>query len=288
MSSYFKRINSKLKSMDKKKIHDIIFETNTPKGKFFDVTLLILIVLSVVIVALETVPSYTERFGSLFYILEWVFTVIFTIEYALRIYSVKKPLKYMTSFYGIVDLLSIIPTYLSALIPGSQSLLVIRALRLLRVFRVFKMAQSLNQGFIIVRALRNSSTKIFVFLFVVMLVVCIFGSIMYLVEGGSNPQFDSIPRSIYWSIVTLTTVGFGDITPQTTLGQFFSAALMILGYSIIAVPTGIVTSELTKGEAIVDSDLSTEHCRSCSKEGHDIDAIYCKYCGDLLNEEESS
>lgn len=273
-----------MKSLDKQKLHDIIFETNTPKGKIFDIALLILIVLSVVIVALETVPSYHSRFGLLFKILEWLFTIAFTIEYVLRIYTVKKPFKYITSFYGIVDLLSILPAYLSLFILGTQSLLVIRALRLLRVFRIFKMAQALNQGFVIVRALRNSSTKIGVFLFVVMITVCIFGSLMYLVEGGSNDQFDSIPRSIYWSIVTITTVGFGDITPKTTLGQFLSAALMILGYAIIAVPTGIVTNELFKGEELHESDLSTEHCRSCSKEGHDPDAIYCKYCGDILNE----
>jgi voltage-gated potassium channel len=273
-----------MKSLDKQKLHDIIFETNTPKGKAFDIVLLIFIVLSVIIVALETVPSYGTKYGLLFKVLEWVFTIAFTIEYILRIYTVKKPIKYIKSFYGIVDLLSILPAYLSIIITGSQSLVVIRALRLLRVFRIFKMAQALDQGFVIVRALRNSSTKIGVFLFVVMITVCIFGSMMYLVEGGANDQFDSIPRSIYWSIVTLTTVGFGDITPQTTFGQFLSAALMILGYAIIAVPTGIVTSELFKDGDLHESDLSTEHCRSCSKEGHDPDAIYCKYCGDILND----
>ena len=282
----FSYIVKLMKSIDRFRLHEIIFETNTRRGKQFDIALLILIFLSVVIVALETVPSYHARYGLLFAVLEWLFTIVFTIEYALRIYTVKKPWKYITSFYGIVDLLSILPAYLSILIAGGQSLLVIRALRLLRVFRIFKMAQAMNQGFVIVRALRNSSTKIGVFLFVVMITVCIFGSIMYLIEGGSNDQFDSIPRSIYWSIVTITTVGFGDITPQTTLGQFFSACLMILGYAIIAVPTGIVTNELVKSSEIHESDLSTEHCRSCSKEGHDPDASYCKYCGDILNEPE--
>ncbi len=270
--------------ISKTRLHDIIFETNTPKGKLFDIILLILIVLSVIVVALETVPSYSEKWGLLFKILEWIFTILFTIEYALRIYTVKKPWKYISSFYGIVDLLSILPAYLSILISGTYSLVVIRALRLLRVFRIFKMAQAMNQGFVIVRALRASSTKIFVFLFVVLLIVCLFGSIMYVVEGGSNPQFDSIPRSIYWSIVTLTTVGFGDITPQTTLGQLLSAILMIMGYAIIAVPTGIVTSELGRTPDIKPSDLSTEHCPSCSREGHDDDAVFCKYCGGVLNE----
>ncbi len=275
-----------MKKVSKKKIHDIIFETNTPIGKRFDITLLVLIVLSVLVVALETVPSLDGNFRTLFRVLEWIFTIIFTIEYILRIYSVKKPMKYITSFYGIVDLLSIIPTYISIFYNGSQALLVIRALRLLRIFRIFKMARAMNQGFVIVRALKSSSTKIFVFLFAVMLVVCLFGSLMYLIEGSTNPQFDSIPRSIYWSIVTITTVGFGDITPQTTLGQFLSAILMILGYAIIAVPTGIVTSELTKENNFIhESDLSTEHCPSCSKEGHDPDAIHCKYCGEMLNED---
>ncbi len=272
--------------ISKKKLHSVIFETNTPEGKRFDVILLILIAVSVIIVALETVPSIGGRFETLFKALEWIFTIIFTIEYALRIYSVKNPWKYITSFYGIVDLVSIVPTYLSVIYTGSQALLVVRALRLFRIFRIFKMARAMNQGFVIVRALKNSTTKILVFLFAVMMVVCIFGSLMYLVEGGSNSKFDSIPRSIYWSIVTITTVGFGDITPVTTLGQFLSAILMIVGYAIIAVPTGIVTSELTKKDNLIqESDLSTEHCPSCSKEGHDEDAIHCKYCGEVLNED---
>lgn len=274
---------NKRAGLPKKRIHDIIFETNTPAGKFFDVSLLVLIVLSVIVVSLETVPSYSEKWGTLFIVLEWIFTILFTIEYILRIYTVHKPWKYITSFYGLVDLLSILPAYLSLIITGTHSLVVIRALRLLRVFRIFKMAQAMNQGFVIVRALRASSTKIFVFLFVVLLIVCLFGSVMYLVEGGTNNQFDSIPRSIYWSIVTLTTVGFGDITPQTTLGQLLSAILMIMGYSIIAVPTGIVTSEFSKASEINPSDLSTEHCPTCSKEGHDEDAVHCKYCGGILN-----
>ena len=272
--------------ISKKKLHSVIFETNTPEGKRFDVILLILIAVSVIIVALETVPSIGGRFETLFKALEWIFTIIFTIEYALRIYSVKNPWKYITSFYGIVDLVSIVPTYLSVIYTGSQALLVVRALRLFRIFRIFKMARAMNQGFVIVRALKNSTTKILVFLFAVMMVVCIFGSLMYLVEGGSNSKFDSIPRSIYWSIVTITTVGFGDITPVTTSRQFLSAVLMIVGYAIIAVPTGIVTSELTKKDNLIqESDLSTEHCPSCSKEGHDEDAIHCKYCGEVLNED---
>ena len=265
----------------KEKTHEIIFEADTPTGKVFDIVLLILIILSVIVVMLESIPGMQESYTSIFFTLEWVFTIFFTIEYILRIYSVYRPFKYIFSFFGIVDLLAILPAYLSFFIAGSQSLLVIRALRLLRVFRVFKLGHSMSEGAIIIKAMKASRAKISVFLFFILLLVTILGAIMYLIEGNQNPQFDSIPRSVYWAIVTLTTVGFGDITPTTSLGQFISAAIMILGYAVIAVPTGIVSSEFIK----TAKSTNTQVCRYCAKEGHDDDAVYCKYCGERLNEE---
>ena len=265
--------------MTRARLHEIIFEADTRAGKAFDVVLLVLILGSVVVVALETLPDYQAQYGQLFKVLEWGFTISFTIEYLLRIYTTNHPRKYMTSFFGIVDLAAIVPTYLSLLLVGTHSLVVIRALRLLRVFRIFKMAGFLHQSEIIVQALKKSRKKIIVFLFFIVQLVIIFGSIMYLLEGDVNENFDSIPRSIYWAIVTMTTVGYGDITPVTTMGQILASAIMILGYSVIAVPTGIVTSEVIKS----DHAVSTQVCQNCSREGHDYDAEYCKYCGHTLN-----
>lgn len=266
----------------RERLHEIIFEADTPLGKWFDIALLILILFSVITVSLETVPAFIEKYGNTFFYLEWIFTILFSIEYGLRLYTVKRPIKYMTSFFGVVDLLSILPTFLSLIVSGTQSLVIIRALRLLRVFRIFKMGHYMKQGDMILSAVKASTTKITIFLYFIVLMVCIFGAIMYLVEGGTNPGFDSIPRSIYWSIVTLTTVGFGDITPKTDLGQFLSAILMILGYAVIAVPTGIVSSEMIKSKESYDM-ISTQHCPNCSCEDHDIDAIFCKKCGEELN-----
>ncbi|MEM9917855.1 MAG: ion transporter [Bacteroidota bacterium] len=269
----------------KERIHEIIFEADTPVGRVFDVSLIIAILASILIVMLESVDELNQRYGQLFFILEWLFTIFFTIEYLLRIYCVYKPWKYITSFFGIVDLLATAPSYLSLFLPGSQYFLTIRILRLLRIFRIFKMGHFMDQGAIIVKALRSSRTKIAVFLYFILLLVVIIGSIMYLIEGGVNSGFSSIPRSIYWAIVTLTTVGFGDITPQTELGQFFSAIVMILGYAVIAVPTGIVSSEfISKYNEI--RNINTQACRYCGEEGHDDDAVYCKYCGEILNEKE--
>jgi voltage-gated potassium channel len=265
----------------RKRLHDIIFEADSPVGKWFDIILLILIMLSVITVAAETIPGLSEKYGKIFFVLEWFFTVLFTLEYILRIYTVDNPKKYITSFYGLVDLFSILPTYLSLIVVGTHSLVIIRLLRLLRVFRIFKMGQFMKQGDMIIKALRASYTKITIFLYFIVLIVCIFGAVMYVVEGSTNPGFDSIPRSIYWSIVTLTTVGFGDIIPKSTLGQFLSAVLMVLGYAVIAVPTGIVSSEMIKTKDF--SKMSTQHCSNCSCEDHDIDAKYCKICGKLLN-----
>lgn len=263
------------------RMFEVIFEADTPEGKWFDIILLILILASVFAVMMETVPSYTERFGKLFFYLEWIFTVFFTIEYILRIYSVRKPTSYIFSFFGIVDLISIIPTYISVFIAGTQSLIIIRALRLLRVFRIFKLVHFTHQGKVILSALRTSRPKIFLFMFFVILIVCIFGSIMYLVEGGSEGGFDSIPRSVYWAIVTLTTVGYGDISPQTPFGQFLASIIMIMGYAIIAVPTGIVTGEIIKSAS--SQKVTTQVCQFCSEEGHETDAIFCKFCGESLN-----
>ena len=264
----------------------MIFEADTKAGKRFDVILLIAILASVLVVMLESVPSLDQQYGQFFRVIEWMFTIFFTIEYGLRLYSVYRPMKYATSFFGIIDLLSILPSYLSIIFFGTQSLMIVRGLRLLRVFRIFKLANFLVEGQIIIAALRSSRAKISVFVIFILIMVSIFGSIMYLVEGSSNPEFDSIPRSIYWAIVTLTTVGYGDISPDTPIGQFIAAIIMISGYSIIAVPTGIVTAEAMQFAGRKKRQkVSTQTCRFCSEEGHDEDAIHCKYCGEKLNEE---
>ncbi len=257
------------------RMHEIIFEAETPAGKAFDVILIWCIVLSVSAVIMESVSEIRATVGTLLYALEWFFTLLFTVEYVLRILSVRQPLKYIVSFFGIVDLLAIIPTYVSIFIPGSQYLLSIRVLRLLRVFRVFKLSAYLGEAQVIMQALRASRRKISVFLFAVAAIVVTIGSTMYVVEGEKN-GFTNIPTSIYWSIVTLTTVGYGDLSPQTPLGKILASLVMIMGYGIIAVPTGIVTAELSRSGR---REVSTQACPSCGSEGHDPDAIHCKYCG---------
>lgn len=266
------------------RIHEVIFEADTPKGKVFDIVLLTLIVISIIVVMLESSDEYNEDYGVYFFYIEWILTIIFTVEYMLRLWSTLRPWKYALSFYGIVDLLAIIPTYLSLVVPNTQYFLIIRILRLMRVFRVFKLGHYLDEGDQLRRSLIASRNKISVFLFAVTILVIIIGSIMYLIEGGSNDGFSSIPRAVYWAIVTITTVGYGDITPITRVGQFLSAVVMILGYAIIAVPTGIVTSEMFN-EANRMRQTTTQVCRYCAKEGHAADAVYCKYCGGRLNEE---
>jgi len=260
------------------RLHEIVFEADTKAGKAFDVVLLVLIVLSVLAVMLESIESLDKKYHNLFYNLEWILTVIFTIEYVLRIAIVAKPQKYIFSFFGIIDLLAIIPTYLGLFVTGSHYLTVVRILRLLRIFRIFKLGRYLKESRTILVALRKSRLKITVFIFAVVMLSCIIGSIMYIIEGPEY-GFTSIPQSMYWAIVTLTTVGYGDIAPHTPLGQFFSSIVMILGYGIIAVPTGMVSSELNKISA---ESLNTQSCTSCSREGHDDDADYCKYCGTEL------
>lgn len=260
------------------RIHSVIFEAETPGGKIFDIALLILILASVVAVMLETVQELDAKYHNLFLTIEWVVTILFTIEYALRIYSVHKPKKYIFSFYGMIDLLAILPTYISILVAGSQYLLTIRALRLLRIFRVFKLARYLVEGRVLIRALMASRPKIIVFLTTVFSIVIFIGSIMYLVEGKADSGFTSIPRSVYWAIVTITTVGYGDISPATPLGQMLAAMLMVLGYAIIAVPTGIVSVEIAQASRELKA-VNTTSCPSCAREGHDIDAEFCKFCG---------
>jgi len=265
----------------KEKIHEIIFEADTPMGKYFDVALLVLILASIAVVLLESVNEFEVEYASIFFVLEWVFTIIFTIEYVMRLYAVYRPMKYATSFYGIVDLLSIIPTYLSLFFVGAHSLMVIRALRLLRIFRILKLGSFTKEGAVIMQALKDSRRKIFVFLIFIVVLVMIIGSVMYLVEGGQpDSKFTSIPRSIYWAIVTLTTVGYGDITPSTEFGQFLSAIVMLLGYAVIAVPTGIVSAEMVNNQ---NQKNNTQSCRYCGTEGHDDDAIFCKICGMPIN-----
>ncbi len=264
----------------KEKIHEIIFEADTPPGKAFDIALLVAIVASVLAVILESVSEYQAKIGGVLYVLEWVFTIFFTIEYLLRLYCVYRPLKYATSFFGIIDLLAILPTYLSLFFLGAQTLLVIRILRLMRIFRIFKLGHFLIEGAVIVRSLRASRAKITVFLLFIFLMVTIIGSVMYLVEGAQgNEGFSSIPRGIYWAIVTLTTVGYGDITPITELGQLLSAMVMILGYAVLAVPTGIVSAEMIR----TSRKNNTQSCRYCGREGHDDDAAFCKHCGEKLS-----
>ncbi len=256
----------------------IIFEADTPAGKAFDVGLILGIVVSVAVVMLDSVESLQAQYGSLFYTLEWFFTGLFTVEYLLRLACVGRPLGYAKSFFGVVDLLAILPTYLNIIAPGTRYLLVIRVLRVLRVFRILKLVQYLEEASLIHTALKASARKIFVFLFTVITLVVVLGSIMYLIEGPEN-GFTSIPRSVYWAIVTLTTVGYGDITPETTIGQVLASLVMIIGFSIIAVPTGIITAEFSQATR----RRFTRTCQQCSGEGHDPDAGFCKYCGETLS-----
>lgn len=262
----------------KRRLHRIIFEADTPSGKFFDILLLVAIVLSVLAVMAESVPSINERYSKTLFAIEWVFTALFSLEYITRILVSRKPHTYIFSFYGIIDLLSIIPTYLSLVFVGSQSLLVIRIIRLLRVFRIFKLARFTGEGKRLLLALKQSRAKITVFLGGVMTLVIIMGTVMYLVEGEEN-GFTSIPRSIYWAIVTLTTVGYGDISPSTALGQMIASLVMIMGYAIIAVPTGILTVEISK---VAATSTNTRICHNCGWDKHDDDARNCKKCGHEL------
>lgn len=260
------------------KLHEIIYEADTPIGKLFDIILLILIILSIVAVMLESMASVKFLYGYELFVFEWVITVFFTLEYIGRIIALKKPIKYIFSLYGIVDLLATLPAYIDLLFPGLHFLLSIRAIRLLRVFRILKLVHFVGASNQLLVALKRSRTKIAVFLFNVVILCIILGTLMYMIEGPEN-GFTSIPTSIYWTIVTLTTVGFGDITPATPFGQFVSMVIMILGYGIIAVPTGLVTAEFMSREKI---DQNTQSCPNCGVEKHRDDAIYCYHCAHKL------
>lgn len=261
------------------RLHNIIYESNTPAGKAFDVALLCLIIASIVVVMMDSVESIRAQHGELFLILEWSFTILFTIEYILRLVCLKQPLRYVTSALGIIDLLAIIPSFLSIFFAGAQSLLVLRALRLLRVFRIFRLTHFLTEIQFLKAALKGSLQKIAVFMLMVLALVIILGSVMYLIEGRKN-GFNSIPDSIYWAIVTITTVGYGDISPVTPLGKFVASLIMFIGYGIIAVPTGIVTNEMIT--AVRSKKQQHESCPVCGREGHDEDAVYCKWCSGKL------
>jgi voltage-gated potassium channel len=256
-------------------LHEVIFEADTPAGKAFDVALLVAIVASVIAAVLESVAEIRAAVGAELLIVEWTFTVLFTVEYLLRLVCVRRPWRYARSFFGVVDLMAILPTYLSFFFAGAQTLIVIRALRLLRVFRVLKLSHFVGEARLLRVALRASSRKIIVFLGTVLALVVIIGALMYVIEGQDN-GFVNIPLSIYWAIVTLTTVGYGDIAPQTVAGRILASAVMIMGYAIIAVPTGIVTVELAQASR---RPVSTQACPSCGVGGHDADARFCKHCG---------
>ena len=265
----------------KDELYEIVFEADTVKGKAFDVVLLVAIFMSILVVMLESVKGINKEYAETLYLIEWIITGFFTIEYFLRIWIVKKPTAYIFSFYGIIDFLSVIPSYLGLIFGGMSGFIVIRALRLLRIFRILKLSRYVSASKILISALKASRVKISVFLYSVIMLVIIIGTLMYLIEGEEH-GFTSIPRSIYWAIVTLTTVGYGDIAPATPVGQFIAGLVMILGYGIIAVPTGIVTSEITLASR--NKKITTQVCPNCLHEDHDPQALYCNRCGSLLNE----
>lgn len=260
----------------RERLRVVIFEAETRAGRRFDILLLVVIVLSVAAVMLESVESVGKEYGLALDVAEWIFTVFFTIEYAVRLMIVRRPIRYARSFFGVVDLLSVLPSYLELVIPGSQSLLVIRILRLLRIFRILKMVRHINGAELLMRALYASRAKVTVFFFSVVILTVIAGTVMYLIEGEEN-GFTSIPVGVYWAIVTITTVGFGDITPGTPLGQVVASVCMLMGYAIIAVPTGIVTAEVMR-----QTDETTVACPGCGMHGHLPDAEFCRKCGEKL------
>lgn len=259
------------------KLHEVIFEADKLPGKIFDITLICLILLSLLVVILESVKSFRDDYGTILYAAEWTFAIIFSIEYILRIISVRRPLRYIFSFYGLIDLMAVLPTYISLFIPGTQYLLTIRVIRLLRIFRILKLTAYIKESRVIGTALLASGRKISVFLLTVLALVTVIGTLIYVIEGEEH-GFSDIPTSIYWAIVTITTVGYGDLSPKTPFGRLLAAFVMILGYAILAVPTGIVTVELSRQKV----HTSTQVCHGCHSEGHDDDAKFCKNCGTKL------
>ncbi len=274
------KLAHKIRNKVQNKLHEIIDGVHTPAGRLFDLILLLVIIVSIVVVMLESVASIKLKYGPELDIIEWVITIIFTLEYISRVYSDDKPIKYIFSFYGIIDLLATLPAYIDLLFPGLHFLVSLRAVRLLRIFRILQLAHFVGAGNSLMDALKKSRTKIAVFLFAVVVICIILGTVMYIIEGPEN-GFTSIPLSVYWTIVTLTTVGFGDITPQTPLGQLLSVVIMILGYGIIAVPTGLVTAQFMSKENTAPSDLSS--CPNCAAKHHHENAGFCYQCGTKLN-----
>lgn len=266
----------------KAKVHEVIYGTHTPAGRLFDLLLLIVILYSIIIIMLESVPRFDEKYHTFLDISEWVVTVLFSIEYVLRVICIKRPSRYIFSFLGIIDLLSTIPKYLSYFFPGSQFISAFRALRLLRIFRILKLSRFVGESNNLVRALQASRTKIFIFVFFVLIISVLLGTVMYLIEGPEN-GFNSIPHSVYWTIVTLTTVGYGDISPQTGFGQLVATLIMIIGYGIIAVPTGIVSAEYA-GSKHKERPEEAEVCPNCVSKIVPESASYCHKCGHFLND----
>jgi len=261
--------------------YNIIYESDTPAGRFFDIFIICCILISVIVVMLDSVGNLDDKYGALFYNLQWFFTLLFTVEYALRIACINNPWRYVTSYYGIIDLLSILPIYLSLFANGLQYLMVIRLLRVLRIFRAFKMSRYSNESSILYTTFRQKQDKIFVLIFVFMTVVVIVGTIMFLIESPNNPNFSNIPISVYWAIVTITTVGFGDIVPLSSLGKMLASLIMLMGYSVLAVPAVQITSEMARKM----KKIGSRACPNCSQEGHDTDADFCKWCGSSLSPE---
>ncbi|MGP9799901.1 ion transporter [Rheinheimera sp. NSM] len=264
------------------RIFQIVFESDTPLGKGFDLLLVALIFFSVIVIMLDSVQEYHQRFGAIFFYAEWTITLLFTIELGLRIYCLEKPQVYLKSFYGIIDVLAVLPTWLALVIPGAQTLIVLRLLRTLRLFRVLEMMALVGQGKLLLGALQRSRDQILLFLFTVLMLVIVFSSMLYLIEPRES-GFTSIPKSIYWGIVTLTTVGYGDVVPVTPLGQLISVMIMLSGYSIIALPAGVFSAEVIR--TLREERYSDEACPGCGVHQHEYDALYCKRCGTWLDEE---
>jgi voltage-gated potassium channel len=263
-----------------RKTYEVIFGTGIGPGRNFDLLLIFAILLSVAVVLLDSIPRYHDLYGELFSRIEWAFTALFTVEYGVRLWCSPNRKRYALSGFGIIDLLAVLPTYLAFYLPGTGSLLVVRLIRILRIFRILRLLSFLREFNVLARSLANSRRKIFIFFSVVVVLTTIFGCLMYLIEGPAN-GFGTIPKSIYWAIVTITTVGYGDVVPHTPLGQFIASIGMLMGYAIIAVPTGILTAELSQEIARAKSQA---HCQHCERSGHDLDAHYCKYCGAGLQE----
>lgn len=263
------------------RVFQVIFESDTPLAKGFDIALIVMILASVLVVMLDSVAAYRVDYGELFYWLEWGFTLAFTIELAARLYCLDKPLTYLRSFYGIIDVIAILPTWLILIVPGAQSLVIVRLLRVLRIFRILRLMQFVGEGRLLVDALKNSVHQIFLFLFTVFMLVNIFAALVFMIEPA-EAGFSSIPTAVYWAIVTLTTVGYGDIVPVTPLGQAISVLVMLIGYSIIAVPTGVFSAEVIR--SIRADRYSDEACPGCGHDRHERRAKYCLLCGTWLDE----